>query len=305
MEDKETQTAAENTNTGGGVAKSSSPRAIRTLESDIAEYVKGKNVSLLDIVAEEAKSKGVSFEEQTKSSLPVKKILVSFLVVLVLAGGGYFAFTKISSEKNQSGRKAGARSVVDPIILDDETEILAEEGKKEVFQRELRQFFEEGGNEGDAAAAVIMKVSGSNEARMGRREFAGFADVSFPKELSDYLEDDFMVLRIEADGSRPALVFKAKSYNYVFSQMLKWENSLAKDLGFFFSGAALYSSGRFSDKYVKNHDARVLADDGGNTILVYSFVDRKYLVITENEDALEEVFRRFSSPQYVNNGATW
>ena len=41
---------------------SSFVKGIRTLESDIANYTKEKNFSILDIVAEEAKVRGLSFE---------------------------------------------------------------------------------------------------------------------------------------------------------------------------------------------------------------------------------------------------
>jgi len=34
--------------------------------------------------------------------------------------------------------------------------------------------------------------------------------------------------------------------------------------------------------------------------LIYSFINRNYLVITQDEEPLKEIFRRFSSSQYLN-----
>ena len=51
----------------------------------------------------------------------------------------------------------------------------------------------------------------------------------------------------------------------------------------------------FVDKYIQNHDARVL-ENNGETKLMYSFADRKYLIITNNEEALAEIFKKSPPP---------
>ena len=65
--DEETSTTNEENN--------SAVKGIRTFEDDIANYTKEKNFSILDIAAEEAKVRGLSFEnpEEEKSFLRRKK----------------------------------------------------------------------------------------------------------------------------------------------------------------------------------------------------------------------------------------
>ena len=128
--------------------------------------------------------------------------------------------------------------------------------------------------------------------------------VPIPQGLKDYLEKDFMLLSFGRNGNYPVFIFKSKSYTYVFSEMLKWEKSLADDLEAVFPKAGLIGNDSFADKYIQNHDARV-AEKDGNIDLIYSFADRKYLIITNSQEALAETFRRFSSIQYANPRAGW
>ena len=51
-----------------------------------------------------------------------------------------------------------------------------------------------------------------------------------PQGLKDYLEKILCFLISASRAILPVLVFKSKSYAYVFSEMLKWEKSLADDL---------------------------------------------------------------------------
>ena len=125
-----------------------------------------------------------------------------------------------------------------------------------------------------------------------------------PQGLKDYLEKDFMLLNFGGADNSSILIFKSKSYTYVFSEMLKWEKSLTDDLKAIFPNDNLISNDSFIDKYIQNHDARI-AEKDGQIDLVYSFIDRKYLVIANSQEALAEIFRRFSSVQYANPSAGW
>jgi len=125
-----------------------------------------------------------------------------------------------------------------------------------------------------------------------------------PQGLKDYLEKDFMFLSFGGTDNSPILIFKSKSYTYVFSEMLKWEKSLTGDLKTIFPNNNLISNDSFIDKYIQNHDARI-AEKDGEIDLAYAFIDRKYLVIANSQEALAEIFKRFSSVQYANPNAGW
>jgi hypothetical protein len=83
--------------------------------------------------------------------------------------------------------------------------------------------------------------------------------------------------------------------------MIKWEGNIVNDLKAIFPAPleTKFLMG-FEDKEIQNHDTRVLNDRDGNSVLIYSFINQKYLVIAQNEEPIKEIFRRFSLPQYLN-----
>lgn len=56
---------------------------------------------------------------------------------------------------------------------------------------------------------------------------------------------------------------------------------------------------RFVDRIVENHDTRVLLNDNGDIVLLWTFLDRSTLVITTNENTLHEVIRRITTASLV------
>jgi hypothetical protein len=56
---------------------------------------------------------------------------------------------------------------------------------------------------------------------------------------------------------------------------------------------------RFVDRIVENHDARVIQDDNGDILLLWTFLDRNTLVITTNEYTLREIISRRSRPPTI------
>ena len=294
--DEETSTTNEENN--------SAVKGIRTFEDDIANYTKEKNFSILDIAAEEAKVHGLSFENtEEEKRFNFRKIIPITLIVILFAMGGYFGVIKPLLKRSNVANNF-SRITEGPILTDQKIEIIASQDKKEVFSRDLESALaaEEAG--GNLTEISIVKIINEQKTSLTKDEFFSMLRVPIPQGLKDYLEKDFMLLSFGRNGNHPVLIFKSKSYTYVFSEMLKWEKSLADDLEAVFPKAGLIGNDSFADKYIQNHDARV-AEKDGNIDLIYSFADRKYLIITNSQEALAETFRRFSSIQYANPRAGW
>ena len=285
--------------TGGSV------KGIRTFEDDIASYTKEKNFSILDIAAEEAKVHGLSFEnpEEGESFLWLKKAIIIFFIALFVTAGGYFGFVKPLLKRTNIADNF-SQITQGPILTDQKIEIVAHQDKKEVFKRDLESALEEGQTEGNLAEISVVKIGGERKTSLTKDEFLFMLGVQMPQGLKDYLEKDFILLSFDGRDNYPVLVFKSKSYTYVFSEMLKWEKSLTYDLKSIFPNDSLIGNDSFADKYIQNHDARV-AEKDGKIDLAYAFIDRKYLVIANGQEALSEIFRRFSSVQYANPSAGW
>ena len=285
--------------------KNDSVKGIRTFEDDIANYTKEKNFSILDIAAEEAKVRGLSFEnpEEGKRFLNFRKIIFILVAVLLVSAGGYFGFAK-PLLKRSSVADNFIQITQGPILTDQKVEIIASQDKKEVFKRDLKNALDGGESGGKLSEISVVKINGERKTSLIKDEFLFMLGVQMPQGLKDYLEKDFMLLSFGGGDNSPILVFKSKSYTYVFSEMLKWEKSLTDDLKTIFPNNNLISNDSFIDKYIQNHDARI-AEKDGEIDLAYAFIDRKYLVIANNQEALSEIFRRFSSVQYANPNAGW
>lgn len=295
---------AEENSTTNDEKNNNSVKGIRTFEDDIANYTKEKNFSILDIAAEEAKVRGLSFENpEEKNRFNFRKIIPITLIVIFFAMGGYFGIVKPLLKKNNIANNF-SQITEGPILTDRKIEIIASQDKKEVFARDLKSALSTEGNSGNLTEISVVKIINEQKASLTKDEFLSIIRAQMPQGLQDYLEKDFLLLNFNGRGNYPVLVFKSKSYTYVFSEMLKWEKSLVNDLKPIFPSTDLISNDSFADKYIQNHDARV-AEKDGKIDLVYSFIDRKYLVIANNAEALAETFRRFSSIQYANPRAGW
>ena len=284
--------------------KENSVKGIRTFEDDIANYTKEKNFSILDIAAEEAKVRGLSFENpEEENRFDFRKIIPITLIVLFVVAGGYFGIVKPLLKRNNVANNF-SQITEGPILTDQKIEIIASQDKKEVFSRDLKSALsaEEAG--GNLTEISVVKITNEQKTSLTKDEFFSMLRAQMPKGLQDYLEKDFMLLNFSGKGNSPVLIFKSKSYTYVFSEMLKWEKSLTNDLKALFPNTDLLGNDSFADKYIQNHDARI-AEKNGKIDLIYSFADRKYLIIANSNEALAETFRRFSSVQYANPRAGW
>ena len=222
---------------------------------------------------------------------------------MLVSAGGYFGFVKPLLKRSNVVNNF-IQITQGPILTDQKIEIIASQDKKEVFKRDLKSALEESVGGGTLSEISVVKINGEGKTSLTKDEFFFMLGIQMPQGLKDYLEKDFILLSFDGRDNYPVLVFKSKSYTYVFSEMLKWEKSLVNDLKSIFPNDSLIGNDSFADKYIQNRDTRV-AEKDGRIDLAYAFIDRKYLVIANSQEALSEIFRRFSSVQYANPRAGW
>ena len=101
------------------------------------------------------------------------------------------------------------------------------------------------------------------------------------------LTDSLLVGVTVGTENHTFLLIKSNSYPNSFSGMLTWERGMFDDMKDFFSIPAnsVTNISLFKDKVVKNQDTRVLVDDTGKTVLLYTFLgsNQDLLLITNNE----------------------
>jgi len=101
----------------------------------------------------------------------------------------------------------------------------------------------------------------------------------------------------------PFILSNISSFDSAFEGMLRWESVMAENLSPLFVieeiNFSLSANKSFEDRIIRNKDTRVLRDNFGNIILIYSFLDPRHLLITTNEQTFGEVLSRFFSSQVV------
>jgi hypothetical protein len=270
-----------------GEDKKSKTPILHTLETDTAEYVK-KGGSLIEIAAEEAKKSGLKFKERADTS-PFKKLIAFVAIILIVTGIvlGVFWFFNKKQTPEQS-----IYSLIQPILVaDDQAEIIVDSDDEQKFLKNIQTAFQYQIRPNHLFYIAI---------NIDSREFLRLIGANPPPELVDALDSKFMLAKFYLTKDWPILILKIRAYDSAFSGMIKWERAIAYDLEEFFS-LSLKPGFDFQDKEIQNHDTRVLNDKDGNPLLIYSFINRNYLVIATHEEPLKEIFRRFSLPQYLND----
>jgi hypothetical protein len=158
-------------------------------------------------------------------------------------------------------------------------------------------------------------------------EFLQTLAPSTPAQLVRTLEPQMLLGIHSFDENQAFMILKADSYETAYSGMLAWEESIRLDLMPLFArtpavrplpvpapiiqtgtttasstpGAvateappAPFFQGNFIDQIVENHDARVLLNQNGDILLLWTFLDRSTIVITTNEATLREVISRIT-----------
>jgi hypothetical protein len=116
-----------------------------------------------------------------------------------------------------------------------------------------------------------------------------------PPSLVRSFGDEYMFGIYSFDTNEPFIILTVDDYAIAYSGMLKWELDAGKDLATLFNIPTQNSSSTlvFKDETAKNKDMRVLKDSAGTPLVLYSFIDRKTLVITKNENVLSAIVGKF------------
>lgn len=271
--------------------------ALRTLKTDTSEYVKKKGVSLIEIAAQEARGAGLKIEEENKFSL--KKIIIISTIILALAGAAIGGILFLLKKEKETAEKIFSPKSL--LVSEEQMEIVVYPENHQRFLRDIQTAVKSETQINQLVYLSPVKWINESKFPVGTREFFMVIGISPPFDLLDSLEERFMLAKFYLTEDQPLLLFKVRSYDSAFNGMMKWEKAMADDLRDIFSLDISKAKDFFEDKEILNRDTRILNDKEDRPLLIYSFVNRNYLVITVAEEPLKEIFRRLSSSQYLNN----
>jgi hypothetical protein len=313
----------------------SSLKQIRTFQGDVAEALKNQNESLVSIQAKEvARTKEITREiehpKATEPELPViavparKEPLVTpprvlspeeieskhkrnqaFLLglgTLILLGGGVYAGWAAYKEYKVKTFVPMAEVIPNSFISSDSmVEYNSLDFDREGLIAKVQE--ERAGARTGITHIELKKGETVNASLLTTEELLVILQSEAPGRLVRAFDPLFM-LGVLGDAPRHTFLFiKLDSFDNAFSGMLEWERTLAHDMLPLFASPGVVevaSQGvTFSDITIKNKDARVLKDVTGHTVLLYSFVDNKYLLITDDEETFKTILTRITAEKLV------
>jgi len=278
---------------------------VRTYKDDIANAVRTNDLSVTKIALAEARKRQRQQENAEASSptSPRNMVLIAASFLLVLGGviaGGYAFFSRQASQ-SQSPQTVAEK----PLILPDSQKELDLSGLTQQDVPPLIQNTIQAANPPlDSVLELIPTVSGATgKSLIAGGDFLKLLSPSAPDALVRSINPSFVFGIHQYRNTESFLIYKVDSYQSAFAALLTWEPTMPYELGESFLSRAevnsLRSSGAvFKDKVVENLDSRVIADPGtGDTVLMYSFVDKNTLVITTSEYTFREIIKRLSEAQ--------
>jgi len=303
--------------------------SLRTYEDDIARVLRGKGASVSSIRGAEIKKKEIErknaatgktdnskyeLPEDPKKKVNWNKIFLGLLVFLFILGGAvvFVSFWPSPEEEVVSVAVSGNDLEPESFFLVEKTiEIPTDDETKSVFFEKLRDL--RGGTLGQLGTATqfyFTKNISDSKTILNFTNFLGLFDMTAPSILIRNTSPDFVFGMHVYDGNQPFIVLKSTSYGNSFAGMLEWENTLERDMkgililsntdsrGATSTTAELLRKHPFKDKVILNRDTRVMLDDDGELMMLYSFINSETIIMTTNEGTLKDIIGRIERIQF-------
>ena len=286
------------------VDQSSPLKQIRTYQGDVANALHTQHESIVSIKrAEVVRTETVKKEAEKTSPQEVREaressrtgILLTLgigLFLLLGAGGGYIAYkgykTKIAVPVAITIPNAflATDSLVNFNALS-----LNRDGILQAVQTELAK------TTNGIEQIELRKGEGNNANLLYTEGFFAILQTHSPSSLIRAFDPLFMLGTL-GTPKHTFLLIKLDSYENAYAGMLDWEHNLALDILPLFTSpeiaASFPSDTLFTDITIQNKDARILKDQNGKTVLLYSFFDN-LLVITDTEETFKSLMTRLNS----------
>lgn len=296
MEPENNQDNQEN-NKNSPPADKASLHGIRTFKTDASEYMRKGEVSATDLFIKKQKPISYNIEEKPQIiSEKSKKPLYVALGILATVALGFSAYLLFANGgESTPGSKEKDLVAPKPLLVSEGQIILNSEGRVK-FEEEISHILKKQNAPGDLIYLPVKKQVDTAVRFLSAKEFLNSLEVSAPAFLTNFLEDNFFLGFLNLQKKHVVLIFEVEKnqYDNTFAGMIRWEKNMARDLNFIALEENANETGAivFKDKIIKNQNARVAETKKGE-ILIYTFINRNFIIITDSQEALEEIIRRF------------
>ena len=260
------------------------------MRSDAQEVLHDQKSSFLDLFEKQSgqKQKGQSpLKPPTSSGLKAKRILkktlMSILVLVIVGGGGYGAYTFLQEKRDAAIPRDP--NIPRPWLTNFDTESITVEpddrtGLLNALDKQAR-------SDEFLYTPIIIKDFNIKTRLAGPEEFFSFLQISPPQDFFQSLTGRW---NLYAAKEGLVFIFETGDGLQTWGSMLGWERTIAQDLRQFVTNDDI---SKFRDRVIKNNDARVRQFfNVQRDFLGYSLILRRFLILSTSESALEEVVER-------------
>ncbi|PIP87342.1 hypothetical protein COW81_00795 [Candidatus Campbellbacteria bacterium CG22_combo_CG10-13_8_21_14_all_36_13] len=303
---------------------------LRTYEDDIARVLRGSRASVSSIRSAEIKKKEIERKNiatgktnESKYELPNKprsvinwsKVFIGLLILLFILGGSVVLVSFWPSSEIETVAVAVSGDDLKPesfFLVEKSVEIPTDDGTKSIFFGKLKELRGSTlGQLGTATQFYFTKKVSDAKTILNFTNFLDLFSITAPSILTRNISSDFVFGMHVYDGNQPFIVLKSNSYGNSFAGMLEWEKTLEKDMkgililnnpsieGTATTTADLLKKHPFKDKVILNRDTRVMLDDNGELMMLYSFINSETIVMTTNEGTLKDIIGRVERIQFT------
>ena len=306
---------------------------IHTFQSDVANAIHTDNVSMIKVALAEKKRKEKqgTFDETAGAPAQNKMIVVFIgivILLLLIAGGVWFGWNYFKAQtQNDASSNDPAVSLTSRAPIEFEQVVLLNIDGKYVTDIEQAVRAEKNN---ELPFGTMKQIIFTKKIPAAQNDLGTTSSKTRPAILSEWLSsirsrasdsliralDPYFAFGIYSYTPHDSFVLlKVNSYDNAYAGMLEWERYMEPDLqgqlvnrpstdtALKASSSAPTSSGTggktFVDRVINNKDSRVLLDDSGNIMLLYSFIDQNTLVIASSDKALKEIIFRLTTGRIV------
>lgn len=274
---------------------------IETFKTDVAEYVRDNKVSTVQVAAaEEARraqeEKPVVVQRGTSVGTRVALMVVGLL--LIAGAGGALTYTYYTQRTLPAAENPTA-----PFIAVDETVpviLTPNEASGDILQA-----LTSAKNNVKLSLGLVAQLQPSTgTTSIGAQTFFAAAVPHMPASLLRGLGNQYLMGVHSYDVNQPFMLLSVDSYEQGYAGMLAWEKTMQQDLSPLFSYSPVTTASSttqtapqvltstFADSIVHNHDARVILNNSGNIVFLWTFLNRTTILITTNPNTVDEVLSR-------------
>lgn len=309
-------------------------KSLRTFQGDAAEIIKKQNTSILSIALAEKKKqqKEVKTKPPGNPELRKKVLLILASVFLVLLGVGAVMTLFFIQKKAPEVVSLPEQEKTIVGFTTKESLDVSNAGRDNLLETLIAKRLETNLNAGEIAYIALTKKVGESDVLLSPIELFALLDTKSPGSVLRAFDNKFMFGFYRTETNEPFLLIGLSSFENAFDGMLRWEKDMNSDIGALFTRRVLpvtettkvETAGEtstkattteikttkvlnldiptlsgFTDETVNNKDARVLLSNGGNIILLYSFIDRDTLLITTSRTVLREMVGKIISQKLI------